>query len=115
MSSSLGSNLYSGLAEVGFPLSVISAVATTFLCGSIIYMGMQIKKGKVNPPPSIPGKEPLTPDQRGNLLIGMGVFLITISWLWTWLAYRYKSIAALSAVGSMLTLISSFLHMRTTC
>ena len=109
---SLASDVYSGLAEVGFPLSVLSAAVTTLLCGSVIYVGMQIKKGLINPPPSVPGKTPMSPDQKGNLLIGMSVFLIAISWLWVWLAYRYKSIAAIAAIGSLLAMVTSVFHMR---
>ena len=112
---SIGSSIYAGLAEVGFPLSVVAAVATTFLCGSVIAIGMKIKSG-ANPILVIPDKNHLleTPEQQGNALIGTGIFLIVISWLWAWLAYKYQSMAALSSIGALITVISSF-HMRRTC
>lgn len=113
--SSVISDVYSGLAEVGYPLAVVSAVATTFICGYVIYMGLQAKKGLVNPLPVIPGKPALNPDQLGNLMVGTGIFVIVISWLWAWLASKYKSISALAAIGSIFTLLSSLLHMKMTC
>lgn len=113
--SNVASDVYAGLAEVGFPLTVVASVATSLICGAIIYMGIKMKRGLVNPPPDVPGKAPMSMDEKGNLLIGVGIFLIVVSWLWTWLAYRYKTISAISAIGSLFTLASSLFHMRSTC
>jgi hypothetical protein len=107
---SVVSEVYSGLAEVGYPLSVVSAVVTTFVCGTLIWLGIKIKRGIATPTPIVPGRA--SPDEAGNLLIGAGVFLAVISWMWVWLASKYKSIAALSGLGGLFTMVSSLVHMR---
>lgn len=107
--------IYNGLAEVGFPLSVMSSVVVTIVSGFVIYTAVQIKKGLVNPPPTAPGKEPLTPNELGNMMIGIASVMVVMSWIWTYLAHRYKTISAISAAGSVLTLVSSLLHWKHVC
>jgi len=116
-SSGVLSDIYGGLTEVGFPLTVVSATVATFVSVYIIRRGMQIKRGLVNPPPSVPSKDgsPPTPDEVGNLLIGAGVAVIVVSWLWSYLAYKYKAISAIAAVGSLFTMVSSVVHMKRNC
>lgn len=110
--SEIFSEVYSGLATIGFPLALVSSVVTTFVCTYVISVGIQLRRSTLDPLPVVPGKEQLTPVQKGNILIGAGSLILVVSWLWTWLAYRYKSISAISGFGSVMTMLSSLLHMK---
>ena len=113
--SNIAGEIYDGLAEVGYPLALVSSVVTTFICGVVIYTAIRIKRGTVNPPPTVPGKTPLTPDELGNGMIVVAVLVAMVSWMWAYLSHKYKALSAFSATGSIITMLSSLAHMTHTC
>ncbi len=133
MVSDVLNDVYDGFSAIGFQLTLISAVVTSFISSFIIYKGIQLRRmnppstrpggGLVNPPPIpvVPGQdinstlEHLSPVSLGDGLIVAGVVWAAIAWLWSYLAYKFKPISAIAAGLSLVTVVSSLIHMKSTC
>ena len=108
MSSSFGSDVYSGAASFGRFTAIISAVVLSLLAVALIALGIDLIYNK-HIPEQIPtdNKTPMSNKQKGWILIAISIVLLVMSWGWVWVTEKYKFAAAVGGVGSAVNVFKS--------
>jgi len=100
MTERIGSDVYTGMADLGQIMSVVSAVMATVIGTGFIGMGIYTLK---NPPPTDPSK-PDDYKKVAAIMIILPLVLIAFSWFWVWVTRKSKAAAAFGGVSNMFSL-----------